>query len=798
MEVGTAHLCRSFGRRALLVGAGLLALTLVITAMLTSSRVSVTPTYANPTALPGWTSPTAVSNVFVVPDVQVPECSLDSGTLPGTAPCNTPGNDEKQQMNVYVVADGTADSPALPRDFPLPIPLFAANSAWNQTAIGAAVLPASDQQVLATYRLLHGDTTWLHPPGPANWFPIMWVNHDEYTVPIFCAGSGQQSVLICDYDGNMEWPSPKFGIDQLGGPVPVPAPAGTVRPASPQGTDSDGWLVLYRPDTFRTYDFWQATTQRTGQCASRGAGYTGTAILEAGAVDFFDVRGSGANVDTYSSARATGPPLLAGLILPEDVESGTIAHVLAFAIPGPRNLSSDPFEPLSSDYFYPASTTETDFYNTNPHALAAGQRIRLKPGIVDDEGNPINETQLAPITRMFLTALRIYGAYLVDNAGGFIFYAEEVNTAVLNLTADQINVLIGESLGTPLPAGKTKWQIVMETLDEELGPIPFAYGPWPNGQDPATAQITTANFEVVEPATRPTSSTPTLTATGQPPTATPTPTATAVATVPGAGPTPTSTVIRAIYLPMILKEFRAVSSGWWKPAVGATWQWQLEGLSIDRSFDVDMYDIDVFDNDASTVAALHAQGREVVCYISAGSWEDWRPDADQFPASVLGKDYEGWSGEKWLDIRQISRLAPIMRARFDQCKAKGFDGIEPDNIDGYTNDTGFPLTYQDQLNYNIWLANEAHARGLSIGLKNDGDQVGDLLSHFDWALTEDCFADEWCADVEPFVAAGRAVFAAEYTDTGITLGDFCPQAATMKFSAILKHRDLDAWRQACP
>jgi hypothetical protein len=181
-----------------------------------------------------------------------------------------------------------------------------------------------------------------------------------------------------------------------------------------------------------------------------------------------------------------------------------------------------------------------------------------------------------------------------------------------------------------------------------------------------------------------------------------------------------------------------------------------------------------------------------------GSWEDWRPDKDQFPASVIGKDYGGWPGEKWLDIRQIDLLAPIMRARLDECKAKGCDGIEPDNTDGYTNDTGFPLTYEDQLRYNTWLANEAHVRGLSIGLKNDPDQVPELLPYFDWAMTEDCFTEDWCEQMEPFVAAGKPVFAAEYTDTGITLRQFCPQAETMSFSAILKNRDLDAWRQACP
>ena len=245
-----------------------------------------------------------------------------------------------------------------------------------------------------------------------------------------------------------------------------------------------------------------------------------------------------------------------------------------------------------------------------------------------------------------------------------------------------------------------------------------------------------------------------------------------------------------VYLPMIS------GSAIWKPGLDTSWQWQLS-TPVDQSVDAAMYDIDLFENDASVVAALHAQGRKVVCYISVGSWENWQPDKDQFPPEVIGNDYAGWPGEKWLDIRRIDVLGPIMRARFDLCQAKGFDAIEPDNIDGYTNDTGFPLTAQDQLNYDTWLANEAHARGLSIGLKNDADQVAELLPDFDWALTEDCFDQGWCGQVTPFVTAGKAVFTAEYTDTGLTMDQFCPQAGVLNFNAILKHRNLDAWRQAC-
>ena len=255
-----------------------------------------------------------------------------------------------------------------------------------------------------------------------------------------------------------------------------------------------------------------------------------------------------------------------------------------------------------------------------------------------------------------------------------------------------------------------------------------------------------------------------------------------------------------IALPIIPNNY-VPSSDWWRPPPNAAWQWQLSDQPIDMSFDVDMYDIDMFENNAGVVANLHERGHKVFCYISAGSWEDWRPDKHLFPEEVIGSKYEGWPDEKWLDIRRIDLLAPIMRARLDQCKSKGFDGVEPDNIDGYTNDTGFPLTYHDQLNYNKWLAGEAHARGLSIGLKNDGDQVGDLLPYFDWAMTEDCYVDGFCDQMKPFINSGKAVFAAEYTDEISVerfLNKVCPLSDSIKFSFILKDRDLDAWVKFCP
>jgi len=239
------------------------------------------------------------------------------------------------------------------------------------------------------------------------------------------------------------------------------------------------------------------------------------------------------------------------------------------------------------------------------------------------------------------------------------------------------------------------------------------------------------------------------------------------------------------------------SSSWWRPTVGLTWQWQIGNIDIDTSIEADVYDVDLY-VDQSVIDELHAKGRKVICYISVGSWEDWRPDKDGFPPEILGNNYEGWRGEKWLDIRQVDKLAPIMLARLDLCKAKGFDAVEPDNMEIHTNNTGFPLTYEDQLRYALWFADESHKRGLAIGVKNAPDQVKDLVEHFDFAITEDAFFYGWAEKMKLFIEAGKPVFAAEYTDLGGDFESYCRKSKDLKFSTILKNRGLDAWLRICP
>ncbi|MFC8510815.1 endo alpha-1,4 polygalactosaminidase [Streptomyces sp. NPDC057411] len=230
----------------------------------------------------------------------------------------------------------------------------------------------------------------------------------------------------------------------------------------------------------------------------------------------------------------------------------------------------------------------------------------------------------------------------------------------------------------------------------------------------------------------------------------------------------------------------------WHPRPGTPWQWQLSGR-LDPSVDAPVYDIDAFDHPASAVADLHRRGRKVICYVSTGAWEDFRPDAAKFPKALLGKG-NGWQGERWLDIRRTDLLTPLMAARLDLCRAKGFDAVEPDNMDGYRNDTGFPLTAADQLRYNRLIARLAHARGLAVGLKNDLDQIPQLVSDFDFAVNEQCAEYAECEALTPFVKAGKAVFHVEYEREP---HQFCAQSRRLGLSSMRKEYDLGAWRRAC-
>lgn len=239
---------------------------------------------------------------------------------------------------------------------------------------------------------------------------------------------------------------------------------------------------------------------------------------------------------------------------------------------------------------------------------------------------------------------------------------------------------------------------------------------------------------------------------------------------------------------------------WYRPVVETTWQWQLSGTP-NASYDVEVYDVDLFDTDEATIAALQAAGRRVLCYFSAGSSEDWRPDYDQLDRSDRGWKLDGWAGERWLDIRSPNVLA-VMLGRLDLAVDKGCDGVEPDNMDGFTNRTGFRLSADDQLGFNRRLANEAHLRELTVALKNDGDQAGALVDYFDLSVNEQCHEFAECGQLEPFTAADKPIFNAEYPGSESAANSkresVCERAAAANTRTLMLPLDLDdAFRVSC-
>lgn len=259
---------------------------------------------------------------------------------------------------------------------------------------------------------------------------------------------------------------------------------------------------------------------------------------------------------------------------------------------------------------------------------------------------------------------------------------------------------------------------------------------------------------------------------------------------------------------------RSQEPGWWRPTADQrlALHWVLgDALDVNSPLEMglrdfngrflpepDVYSIDGEMNPAETVAHLHGMGKKVICYIDAGVYETYRRDAYKFQAltpQIWGKPDKGWANSYWLDIRRISELEPIMKARMKMCKDKGFDAIEPDEIDGWENDTGFAITYQDQLNYNKALARWAHELGMSIGQKGDIIQTRDLVNDFDWTLNEECFQYHECTNpydptldrhfpgLQLYVQQNKAVFIAEYKDfTDTRWANICATSTNRRFN----------------
>lgn len=240
---------------------------------------------------------------------------------------------------------------------------------------------------------------------------------------------------------------------------------------------------------------------------------------------------------------------------------------------------------------------------------------------------------------------------------------------------------------------------------------------------------------------------------------------------------------------------------WWSPAAGEKWQIVLQSALSDTSVDVPVYDIDLFDNNASVISTLQSMNRKVICYFSAGSYENFRPDSSEFLPSDYGNAMDGWPGEWWSNVTS-PHLREIMVQRLNLAAEKGCDGVDPDNIDGYENDNGLGLTEDDAVDFVTFLADAAHSRNMSIGLKNGGAIVDRVINLMQWELNEQCIQYDECDTYRPFIDAGKPVFHIEYPNdapkvTSSQQLSICNDSSADGFSTVIKKMILDDWVIEC-
>jgi Glycoside-hydrolase family GH114 len=290
----------------------------------------------------------------------------------------------------------------------------------------------------------------------------------------------------------------------------------------------------------------------------------------------------------------------------------------------------------------------------------------------------------------------------------------------------------------------------------------------------------------------------------------------------------------------------------WQPPLVATWQYQLQGsvnsfgqclypgtgfintgitgtsFATGKQVAPTVFDIDIYQDgkcytpnnygvlNSAAVNALHAQGDKVIGYIDAGTGETWRPDYPQYSSfnascggCLFGKPVGGFRDEFWLNINtNVSGVNPNtgqtetaqqfiideLSARLDKARSLGVDAIEFDNVDAYQNKTGLTISAATQEQFDATIANLAHSKGFTVGLKNDLGQANDLQPYFDFAINEQCWQYNECNYPPPGLQVwpgtyGKAVFNVEYK---LAASKFCLQAnsASYNFNSILKNVNL--------
>lgn len=228
----------------------------------------------------------------------------------------------------------------------------------------------------------------------------------------------------------------------------------------------------------------------------------------------------------------------------------------------------------------------------------------------------------------------------------------------------------------------------------------------------------------------------------------------------------------------------------WQPASDQTFDLQLtQPFNLVRP--VNSIALDLFTTPPEEVSELRAKGVTTFCYAAAGYWESWRPDAGRFPAAALGPSVSGWPGQRWVDVGSPA-LAPILEARLDLCRERGFDGVLLAGLDQPADGSGFATTAGERVAFQQHLAEAAHARGLVAGAIGGFAEPAELVDAFDFLVADGCLARDGCAQaLAPWRTAGKPAYLVAYTNQAGKMDRLCGEAAELGVQLIFKTRSLN-------
>ena len=230
------------------------------------------------------------------------------------------------------------------------------------------------------------------------------------------------------------------------------------------------------------------------------------------------------------------------------------------------------------------------------------------------------------------------------------------------------------------------------------------------------------------------------------------------------------------------------------PASNVRWLVQLDG-AVDITQPAELFYLDAELQDSSDLSALHAEGRHYLCYLSAGSLESFRDDANEFPPGVVGNALADFPREHWLDVRSEA-VRELMARRVTALAKLGCDGIPPSSLAVHLADTGFNLTATEALDYARWLAERINAAGMSAGLTGPTELTSELWPSFDFGLGIGCLDGTACREYEPFTKVKKPVLHIELGDEA-SAPEICNAAKALGFSPLISDRAFSGSCIAC-